>query len=226
MSIKRINFESHPLSDYIIENGNYPFKLWLEFEISEPWDDIENDFANISVDTLDGRCYGINVWTFNFLRTAHEEEVENGNSNYVTPPDLFVKELSRTCIEKTIKTLLNEQCPLEETLNNSVFNLNFLEPYVDAFDMEDHTIQSLLDELKIELPDNHILKNKPVELIAKKNTNDDIILKLENGSIAVVHLTWSSKKELGSYPTTRIYKDDIEFWNKEMKADIIDSSNS
>ncbi|SEB48639.1 hypothetical protein SAMN04489761_0993 [Tenacibaculum sp. MAR_2009_124] len=41
-------------NDKIVEIGKIPFKLWLEFEISGPWEDLENDFANIIVDTLDG----------------------------------------------------------------------------------------------------------------------------------------------------------------------------
>ena len=99
------------------------FKLWLEFEEVDPgsWD-IENECTNIQVDTLDGRRYGINVWTFKFLETAIAYSLkENSNLNglYIEPPDLFVKELTRECIERTIADLL-EKDDLENVLNPSV----------------------------------------------------------------------------------------------------------
>lgn len=99
------------------------FKLWLEFEAVDPenWD-IENEFANIHVDLPDGRHYGINVWTYKFLETSVKYDQvsgENLNGLYQRPPDLFVKELTRDCIEKTIMDLLKKR-NLENLLNTSV----------------------------------------------------------------------------------------------------------
>lgn len=79
-----------------------------------------------------------------------------------------------------------------------------------------------MDELKLELPYNHLLQNENSELIARKTNNDDIILELDNGTITVIHLTWKSKKEMKGYPVTRIYNSKIDFWNKEMKLDILE----
>ena len=99
------------------------FKLWLEFEEVDPgnWD-IKNEFANIQVDLPDGRQYGINVWTFKYLQSAVQENKINGDNLkglYQTPPDLFVEELTRECIERTIADLLS-QGALEEVLNPSI----------------------------------------------------------------------------------------------------------
>lgn len=221
MNIKILNKVSNPLSNKIIENGKMPFKLWLEFEETSPWDDVENDFANIIVNTLDGRSYGINVWTIKYLSTAHNEEAKRGNTNYVIPPDLFVKELTRDCIEATIKELLHEG-DLEDILNMSTFGLRFIEPYLDAFDMDDDSIQSLITELNAELPHNHVLSNTSFELIARKTNSDDIILNLENERIAVVCLTWKTRQETEGRPLTRIYKDKRDFWSREMKQEIIE----
>ncbi|MFD0862539.1 hypothetical protein ACFQ1M_10005 [Sungkyunkwania multivorans] len=224
MDSKSINKKITTLSEKIIKNGDDSFRLWLEFEESSPWNNIENDFANIGVSTLDGRRYGINVWTFKFLESAiklDEENGENLNGLYLTPPDLFVKELSRDCIEKSIADLL-EKGNLEDSLNNSIFELEFLEPYWDAIEMEEKSIQTLTNELKLELPDNHLLRNENFELIARKTNNDDIVLELEDERIVVVHLTWKSKKEIDGYPITRIYKNKIDFWRKEMKQDVIE----
>lgn len=86
------------------------FTLWLEFEEvdSSNWN-AENDFCNIHIHLDDGRHYGLNVWTYKFLEIAvsyAEQNGENLNGIYEIPPDLFVKELTRECIEKTIKDLL------------------------------------------------------------------------------------------------------------------------
>lgn len=101
------------------------FTLWLEFEEVEPvnWDK-ENDFCNIHVDMEDGRHYGLNIWTYAFLETAIEEDKKTGqnlNALYQKPPDLFVKELTRECIEKSIEDLLKIG-DLEKVLNPSIYN--------------------------------------------------------------------------------------------------------
>ncbi|NDV58926.1 hypothetical protein [Bacteroides sp. 519] len=104
---------------------NSNFKLWLEFEhVDYSNSDLENDFCNIHVDLPDGRHYGINVWTYKFLNTAILQDKEQGhnlNGLYLTPPDLFVKELTRECIEKVIADIL-KQGDIENILNPSVAN--------------------------------------------------------------------------------------------------------
>ena len=101
------------------------FKLWLEFEEIDVtnWN-LENDFCNIHVLLDDGRKYGLNIWTYKFLETAVLEDSKNGqnlNGLYQTPPDLFVKELSRKCIEQTIAELLKNG-NLEDILNSSILS--------------------------------------------------------------------------------------------------------
>ncbi|NNE02983.1 MAG: hypothetical protein HKN52_07440 [Eudoraea sp.] len=99
------------------------FKLWLEFEEVDPgnWD-TKNEFANIQVELADGRHYGINVWTYAYLETAIQKEKadgENSNGSYITPPDLFVEELTRECVHRSIKDLLAKG-DLEVLLNTSI----------------------------------------------------------------------------------------------------------
>ena len=101
------------------------FKLWLEFEEVDPgnWD-TDNEFANIHVDLPDGRHYGLNIWTYNFLEKAiklDKTSGENLSGLYQTPPDLFVKELTRECIEETIADLLKKG-NLEDLLNQSIIS--------------------------------------------------------------------------------------------------------
>lgn len=105
------------------KSHNTKFNLWLEFEEIDPtnWN-IENEFCNIQVDLQDGRRYGINIWTYKFLQTAVEENLKTGNNLnglYQKPPDLFVKQLTRDCIQQTIEDLLKID-DLENVLNPSI----------------------------------------------------------------------------------------------------------
>jgi argininosuccinate synthase len=99
------------------------FEIWFEFEaVDFSQSDMKNEAANIQVNLVDGRRYGINVWTYNFLKTTVEiDEIsgENLNGLYQSPPDLFVQILSRECIEKTISDLLRKG-NLEDILNPSI----------------------------------------------------------------------------------------------------------
>lgn len=99
------------------------FSLWLEFEEVDPtnWDK-ENEVCNIHVDLEDGRHYGLNIWTYKFLESVILEDKKSGqnlNGLYQKPPDLFVKELTRECIQKTIEDLLKIG-DLEKVLNSSI----------------------------------------------------------------------------------------------------------
>lgn len=101
------------------------FDLWLEFEEldSNDWNQKE-DICNIAIKLPDGRSYGINVWTFNFLSSiqkVNEKKGENLNGTYKCPPDLLVNELTRDCIEKVITDLL-QKGELEDLLNPSVLS--------------------------------------------------------------------------------------------------------
>lgn len=98
--------------------------MWLEFEEVDPnnWD-INNDFCNIHVDLEDGRHYELNVWTYEYLETAIKEDKKTGQNLsglYQMPPNLFVKELTREYIEKTIEDLLKIG-DLEKVLNPSIY---------------------------------------------------------------------------------------------------------
>jgi hypothetical protein len=117
----------------------HDFTLWLEFEhvdYSSRWSpeidafitgvdwDRENEFCNVSVDLPDGRHYGINVWTYAFLTTVVTRDAETGQNlrgTYQIPPDLFVRELTRECIEATIADLLKDG-NLEDLLNPTVLS--------------------------------------------------------------------------------------------------------
>ena len=95
------------------------FVLWLEFEEVDQhnWDK-DNQFCNIHVKLADGKEYGMSVWTFKYLETAVKQDAAAGHhlgGLYQKPPDLFVKELTRNCIEQSIADLI-KQGDLEKIL--------------------------------------------------------------------------------------------------------------
>jgi hypothetical protein len=197
-------------------------ELWLEFELwqEEKWDK-ENEFANIAVSLPDGRRYGINVWTYQFLKTAVKEDIENKRNlqgSYQIPPDLFVRELTRECVEVSIRDLL-KLGPLEEVLNNSVFGIHYVAPWMDSVDLPTGG-ESLKEELLKELVPGHELSGQKVEVLAKRVDNDDVLFGLADGRVAVVHLTWSGKKEDVPYPITQIHVNKKELWKHKLKVDI------
>ena len=101
-----------------------PFTLWLEFELfTSAWDK-SNEACNVNVTLADGRRYGLNVWTYKFLTTLvgwDAERHENLDGLYQIPPDLFVQELTRECIEATIADLL-QKGDLDKILNPTVLS--------------------------------------------------------------------------------------------------------
>lgn len=219
MNSEQTNREENKLSQKIIQHPETPYKLWLEFEETEPWDDITNDFANIAVDTMDGRYYGINVWTKTYSKN---NKVIDESGKQI--PDLIVDKLTREEIQFSIDKVLSSGA-IENALNYSTFNLQFIDPYWSADEMDESTISGLVKELELELNPKHPLCDLECNLIARKINNDDIVLKLTDDRIAVVHLTWKSIEEIEGYPITRIYDNEIEFWKREMSTDIIDYRN-
>jgi hypothetical protein len=195
------------------------FKLWLEFEETSSWDDITNDFANVHVDCLDGRKYGINVWTFKFLETSIGLDSKEKEPLYQIPPDLFVKELTRDCLERTIADLMKIG-DLEDVLNQSIFGLNYLDPWFDCLELENNG-RFLIEELERELHPSHFLYKKEFNLLAKRQDKDSILIELKNGQLCEVHLTWSGSKEKEKWPLTNIYLNKKDFWIHSMKNDII-----
>lgn len=215
--------ELEALRNKVISAGKFSFKLWTEFENSRNWEDLTDDFANIEVNLMDGRRYCIALCTFKYFQTEINRESANKKVLYHLPSDLYVKELTRECVEQTISELLKEG-DLEDLLNESVFALDFIDPWMDCDDLADLG-DSLEAELKKELHEHHSMFRADFNIIAKRQDNDEILIKLENGQLAVVHLTWSGKKEEGVNPITKMYRDQRDFWKRAMKEQIQETGN-
>lgn len=80
-------------------------------------------------------------------------------------------------------------------------------------------------ELHRELAASHPLFGAEAVAVARRIDCDDVLFKLADGKYAVVHLTWSGKKESNSdYPATRIFDHWKDVYEKVILEDCQDYS--
>jgi hypothetical protein len=195
------------------------FVLWLEFEhwTDKNWDK-ENDFANIGVTLPDGRRYGINVWTYQFLQTAIQEGLnlqKDIEGCYVIPPDLFVKELSRQCFQSVIKQLLAKG-NLEEVLNASVFGIHFLAPWIEVDDLPANDSA----HLQLIVQEQFALNYENLLVLAKHAITQEVLIQLPAKKLAIVSL--GKRKDGNHIIKPALFQSKKEFWEKRLKADILE----
>jgi hypothetical protein len=77
----------------------------------------------------------------------------------------------------------------------------------DPWSTLEHGDPDLVAELKRELSPQHVLFGRDVVPIARRKDSDDVLFRLDNGSVAIVHLTWSGKQDQHpKFPWTTIHK--------------------
>ena len=75
-------------------------------------------------------------------------------------------------------------------------------------------------ELQRELPRGHVLVGVPVTAIATRQDCDDVLFALDDGRVAIVHLTWSGKTEpVSDHPWTVLLDSMERFVEDEMKPE-------
>lgn len=77
-------------------------------------------------------------------------------------------------------------------------------------------------QLHTEINDDHVLSKKVVKTIARRQDNDDVLFEISNDEFkyAVVHLTWSSHKEISrEYPRTQLFKNWQDLYNNRIMVD-------
>lgn len=68
------------------------------------------------------------------------------------------------------------------------------------------TEDDLTKQLKKEIHYSHILYNKHIKTIARREDQDDVLFELEDKKFAVVHLTWRELPHANNmWPTTKMY---------------------
>lgn len=98
-----------------------------------------------------------------------------------------------------------------------VNNINWLEPW-DSLCTEPSSFEN---ELYNEVGEQHILYDKKVIAIGKRYDCDTFLFQVDNSEFhfAVVHLTYSQKREDPKYPKTKLYKDLNDWINRCMIPD-------
>ncbi len=81
-------------------------------------------------------------------------------------------------------------------------SFNFSEPWTDISDYPDTHRLAILKELSVELTEKHCLFKRELELIAKREDCDTVLL-TDNVNYFIVHLTWSGSKEFYPFPRTQ-----------------------
>jgi len=83
------------------------------------------------------------------------------------------------------------------------------------------TNENLSDQLQIELNKDHTLKGQIVKTVARRQDNDDVLLEMEEGKYAVVHLTWQKfAYEDTLFPITEIYKNWQDIFENRILIDV------
>ena len=202
------------------------FELFIEHETwQQPPIDLSNEFGMIRVSLPDGRVYSLNVWTYTSFHDALNQEKrfakeEDEVFNYLQPPDLFVREMSRSCLQDVVSRML--QTGELDTLGTIPrFDIAYKTPWIEVGKSE-KVHDFLLEELDRELHTQHPLYGqKVIEILAKRLDNGELLLKLEKEVLAVVDLTWSHQKETGPLPACTFYANKRQFWKERLRPDIL-----
>jgi hypothetical protein len=81
--------------------------------------------------------------------------------------------------------------------------------------MDESFLLSWEEELARETGPGHPLYRIPAKLIARRFDCDDALFELEDGRVAMVHVTWSQRQERDPrWPETRIYAS-LQAWEQE-----------
>jgi hypothetical protein len=70
---------------------------------------------------------------------------------------------------------------------------------------EERQRRAIANELVAELSPEHPLFGHPGEVIARSEASDDVLLLLEDGRWAIVHLTWRGAPERPPWPVATAY---------------------
>ncbi len=94
----------------------------------------------------------------------------------------------------------------------------YVEPWRQVADERERSL--LEEELRKEIGDGHLLAGLGAKVLARRDDRDDILVSLERGQVAEVHLTWSGKKEPHpSWPRTVIFES-MDEWRTKVGGDL------
>ena len=99
----------------------------------------------------------------------------------------------------------------------------FKEPWYAIYKSSADNGQALVQEAETEIPHGHALSGKALIAIARRGDRDDVLFQADGGpNVAIVHLTWSGKKERPGRPSTQVFSSVADFIASRMEADHFD----
>ena len=92
--------------------------------------------------------------------------------------------------------------------------------WIEPWEAVEQPAESLNAELKKEVPPEHPLYGRSANAIGHRIDCDDVLFELSNGTLAVVHLTWSGKQDQHpQFPWTTQFQSIDEFIENAMIPD-------
>ena len=101
-------------------------------------------------------------------------------------------------------------------------DIGFPGPLRDPWDVIDELrwAEGLENELQKELSPEHKLYGKKATAIATRCDNDDVLFAFDDGSLAVVHLTWAKREETPPWPGHWPYPDALTCWKEHLQPEM------
>jgi len=101
--------------------------------------------------------------------------------------------------------------------------MDFKIPWLSISEYGSDNAAAMTVEALREIGTGHPLAGKKLTTLARRQDRDDVLFMLDDGpEVAVVHLTWSSRREPRGFPRANLYSDLSEFVNSRMEADRIE----
>ena len=93
--------------------------------------------------------------------------------------------------------------------------MNWLEPWSSVTENERKFLE---EQLRSEITSGHKLAGIELEIIGRSTASDDVLCRLKNDELVVVHLVWSRGVN-ALYPSIQFYKDWQDFTDNRMSDD-------
>jgi hypothetical protein len=98
---------------------------------------------------------------------------------------------------------------------------DLLKPWESVEDQA--TTAGLERELGAKIPPDHVLAGKKVRAVARRIDQDDVLFEIEGGGYAVVHLTWTGRREQSrAWPAAETFESLDDWKIRRMKDDNAD----
>lgn len=82
---------------------------------------------------------------------------------------------------------------------------------------------AMSNEALREIAIGHSLAGKKLKTLARRQDCDDVLFLINDGpEVAVVHLTWSNRRETRGFPVAHLFSDLAEFMDTRMETDRIE----